>query len=146
MKYLHQPKVLESIAEKSKSDIVAVNNYVDNLKGTVITIETIRHGQAGAYQDSFYEAKIFCHSPNVYTTNGPLIRTINEQQAKTLARIFVSDWSDEPKFLASRLSFIRPLPNPCGLAEYSAEIGSESVSGEIRSSCWHVLVISPYND
>lgn len=141
MKYAHQDVVKPEIAERSQKDIAAVNAYVDGLKGCVITIETIRHGQPRPYADSFYESRIFCHQPNVMTTNAPLLRTITRKQAELIARIFVSDWTDNPQFLDTRLEFLKAEPNPCGLEESKYKHDTEE-----RSSCWRVCVRQPYND
>ena len=115
MKYAHQDKVLPELAERSKKDIEAANAYVDNLKGTIISIQRIRSGQPRPYADSIDEALIFCHQPNAMTTNAPLVRTITRKDAELLARMFVGQWTDEPKFLESRLELLEAAPNPCGL-------------------------------
>ena len=114
---------------------------MDDLHGTVITIKRIRSGQPRAYADSVDEAIIFCFQPNVLTTNAPLLRTITKPIAEYLARLFVSDWSPEPKFLESRLNFLEPVPNPCGLEEYKNRLGEE-----VRASAWHVKITHPYCD
>ena len=140
MKYSHQPIVLPELAAESKRDIEAVNEYIDRLKGVVISVEHIRSGQQRAYGDSVYESLISCHIPNSLTTNAPNVRTITRAQAEQLARIFVRDWEDNPKFLEARLVSLTPEPNPWGLKEYSTQLPEE------RSACWRVIVREPYND
>ena len=137
MKYKFNSKVNPEVAVKSEKDIDSINTYMDNLRGTVITIKTIRHGQARAYADSIYEAIIYCYQPNVLTTNAPLPRYITKEEAKVLARLFVHDWSDTPKFGEPSLGFLGPEQDPCGLA----------VSMPLdKSSCWRVIVTRPYLD
>lgn len=150
MKYVQRDEVLPALQEKSRRDIEAVNTYMDSLHGTVVSIQWIRSGQQRAYADSVYEALIFCHNPNVLTTNAPQLRTITEDDAKALARIFVRTWSDDPTaFLASTLDFVRPERNPCGLEE--REIGTPLAGYKgppqpLRSSCWRVQITAPYCD
>lgn len=140
MKYVQQAAVLPGIAEKSKRNIEDVNEYVDNLHGAVITIKRIRSGQPRPYADSVAEVVIFCFQPNVLTTNAPLIWTITRPIAEQLVRAFVGAWSESPKFLESRLNFLTPIRNPCGLDE------PKSSDGEERSSAWHVQITHPYCD
>lgn len=141
MKYQYQEKARADIAEKSIRDIEAVNKYIDGLHGTIISIQRIRAGQARPYADSVDEALIFCHQPNVMTTNAPLLRVITRKDAEAIARIFVGSWSDNPQFLETRLESLTPEPNPCGLEECKGRTGDE-----VRSSCWRVVLRSPYND
>ena len=141
MKYKHQPAVNPQIAAKSVNDIESVNAYIDNLKGTIISIERIRSGQQGAYGDSIEEALIFAYQPNVLTTNSPLARTLTRDQAATLTKMFIGTWKDNPEFLDTRLEKLEPEHNPCSLREYV----SQKV-GEVRSCCWHVILRTPYND
>ncbi len=139
MKFMKQEQVLDSINEQSERDINAVNGYIDGIKGTVISVEVLRSGQAGPYQDSVYEALIFCHQPNCKTNNAPLPRVIDIEQAKSIARIFLHDFDDTPKDWASAtLKFIRPEPNPCGLKEY------KGYSENGLHSCWRVCVTMEY--
>lgn len=141
MKFIKQEKVLPEINAQSEREINAVNNYIDGLKGTVVSIQTIRSGQAGPYQDSFYEALIFCHQPNCNTTNAPLTRVIDIEQAKAIARIFVCNFDDVPKSWASpKLNFIRPEPNPCGLQEHRVH------SEKGLHSCWRVCITMEFTD
>lgn len=141
MRYQHQDKVNRDIAAKSIADIEQVNSYLDNLKGTVVSIQRIRAGQQGAYQDTVYESIIFCHQPNCLTTNAPLLRSITRDEAKAIARVFVGRWKDDPVFLDARLETLEPLPNPCGLEEFKPREGQEE-----RSSTWRVVIREPYND
>ena len=138
MKYSFQPKVRPDLAAKSEKDIDSINAYMDNLRGTVITIKTIRHGQARAYADSVYEAVIYCYQPNVLTTNAPLPRYITKETAKVLARLFVHDWADTPKFGEPSLEFLGPEPDPCRLVTSPMPLD--------KSSCWRVVVMQPYLD
>ena len=140
MKYVHRPEVHPDIAEQSKREIDSVNAYMDDLSGTVVAIQRIRSGQAGPYQDTIDEAVIFCYRPNLFTTNGPGAYGITLEEAKTLARIFVGNWSDNPQFLESRLEFLRPEMNPCGLEQTKIA----HVTG--RSMCWRVRIRKPYCD
>ena len=141
MKYIHQDKVLPEIADKSKHAIEALNAYMDDLHGTIITLKRIRSGQPRPCADRVDEAIIFCFQPNILTTNGPLVRSITRSVAEQLARTFVSNWSDEPKFLESRLDYLTPVLNPCGLAEYKMRPGKE-----LRASAWHVQITHPHCD
>jgi hypothetical protein len=135
MKFINQPNVLPEINAQSEKDINAVNAYIDGLKGTVISVQSIRAGQAAPYQDTVYESLIFCHQPNVMTTNSPSIRIIDIEQAKAIARIFVCNFDDTPKDWASpKLQFIRPEANPCGLKELDAH------KDQGLYSCWRVRV------
>ncbi len=144
MKYQHQEKVLPQLADKSKRDIDAVNAYIDSMRGVVISIERIRSGQPRPYADSVRESLIFLHQPNSFTTNAPMVRSITEEEARVLAKIFVGSWVEDRKHgLESRLDFIRPEKNPCGLEEYS-NAGGEGKP--IRSSCWRVQITEPYCD
>lgn len=143
MKYQHIPGVLPGLAAKAQEDIEKVNKYIDGLRGTIISIERIRSGQAKPYADSVDEALIFCHQPNVFSNNAPGMRTITRKQAETLARTFVSNWKDEPVFLDSRLECLEPAPNPCGVVETKYQSRADE---EVRSSCWRVVVRHPYND
>ncbi len=141
MKFIKQDRVLPEINDQSEVEINAVNNYIDKVKGTIISVETIRSGQSGPYQDTVYEALIFCHQPNVMTTNSPLVRLIDIEQAKAIARIFVCNFEDEPKTWASpTLNFICPEPNPCGLREH--EVHAEKG----LYPCWRVCVTMAYTD
>lgn len=138
MKFNPQPRVRPELLEKSEKDIGHVNAYVDGLKGTVVTIETIRTGQSAPYKDAIYESLIFCHQPNTLTTNAPIIRSINLDQAKAIAKIFVHSFEEPPADWASpTLEFIRPEPNPCGINE-----------GERDGfhSCWRVRIRLAYTD
>jgi hypothetical protein len=137
--YKHVPEVRPDLALQSKKDIDNVNKYMDGLYGTVISIETISAGQGSRYADSVYEARIFCHQPNVLTTGAPLLRCIDEATARQLAKAFVRWWPDIPEFLSSYLEYIKPETNPCGLAEYK-------LREDGRSSCWHVKIVQPYCD
>jgi hypothetical protein len=139
---LHTPSNINpDVLQKSKTDIDSVNNYMDSIKGTVVSIKTICSGQPRPYADSVYEAVIFCHQPNSLTTNAPNLRVIDSEQAKAIARIFVHHWDDTPaNWASSRLSFIRPEPNPCGIEEH------KSHTDRGLHSCWRVQVISPFTD
>lgn len=138
MKFIAHPHVRPEILERSEKEINAVNSYVDSLKGTVITIERIHSGQSAPYKDAIYESLIFCHQPNTLTTNSPIPRVINIDQAKAIARIFVHGFEDTPKDWASpTLEFIRPEPNPCGL-DLTERNGFHC--------CWRVRVRSAYTD
>lgn len=141
VKYIHRMDVRPDIAEKSRKNIDSVNAYIDKLRGTIVSIERIRSGQPRPYADSVDEAIIFCHRPNLFATNGPGICGITRKEAETLARIFVTNWSDEPKFLDSRLELLAPTPNPCGLDEYKSDFDKET-----RACAWRVIVRHPYND
>ena len=139
MQFVKQEKVLASINEQSEKEINAVNGYIDRIKGTVVSVEVIRAGQPGPYQDSVYEALIFCHQPNCKTTNAPLTRVINVEQAKAIARIFLCDFSDTPESWSSpKLQFIRPEKNPCGLEENTVH------SEKGLHACWRVRVTMEY--
>lgn len=139
MKFVRQPKVSAKLNEESEKNINSVNEYMDRLKGTVISVNVIHSGQTGPYQDSLYEAVIFCHLPNSLTTNAPLVRTISEEQAKTIARIFLCDFSDNPEDWASpRLVYVRPEKNPCGLEENSDYFRMG------YHSCWRVQIHRAY--
>jgi hypothetical protein len=139
--YLHQPKVNPEIAEKSKRDIDAINTYVDKLKGTVVTIQTIQHGQPRPYADSAYEAVIACHQPNAMTTNAPSFRTLTKDDALALARIFVHDFTEDggPYGMSPRLIRCSPDKNPFGIVE-------KFKPGEGRAYAWRVLITQPYCD
>jgi hypothetical protein len=138
MKFNPLPHVNKEILDKSEKDIGHVNAYVDGLKGTVITIERIRSGQSAPYADAIYESLIFCHQPNTLTTNSPIARVIDIDQAKAIAKIFVHAWDDEPKNWASPvLEFIRPEPNPCGL---------DLVERNGFHCCWRVRIRLAYTD
>lgn len=141
MKLFTPSNISPDVLSKSEADIDSVNKYMDSIKGTVVSIQTISAGQPRPYADSVYEAVIFCHQPNSLTTNAPNTRVINIEQAKAIARIFVHHWDDTPEnWASSRLSFIRPEPNPCGLEEWQghSDIGLHS--------CWRVQVVSPFTD
>ena len=141
MKFIRQEKVLPELNAKSETEINAVNDYIDKLKGTVISVQQIRAGQAGPYQDTVYEALIFCHQPNLLTTNAPGVRVINIEQAKAIARIFVCNFADVPENWASpKLEFIRPEKNPCGLEE------SENLTKQGLHSCWRVKLTLAFTD
>ena len=143
MQYKHQKEVLPRVQEKSKKEIDAVNRYIDSLKGTIVSIEIIRRGQSRPYTDSIDEALIFCHQPNVLTTNAPFVRTITREQAKVLARIFVGSWEETPKYaFESRLELLKPTPNPCDLDEQNKSSFNEN---EDRASCWRVVIRHPYS-
>jgi len=137
--YKHVPEVRPDIAIQSKKDIYSVNKYLEGMHGTVIAIEMIQTGQPSRYADSVYEARIFCHQPNVLTTSAPMLRCIDEATARQLAKAFVRWWSDDPGFLGARLASIHPEPNPCGLTEYK-------LMEDGRSSCWRVKIVQPYCD
>ena len=141
MTYSHRPEVNTGIAEKSKHDIDAINAYVDKLKGTVITVQTIQHGQPRPYADSAYEAVIACHQPNVMTTNAPSFRTLTRDEALALARIFVHDFSEDggQHGMGARLVRCSPDKNPFGITE-------EFKPGEGRAYAWRVLITQPYCD
>jgi hypothetical protein len=142
MKYQHQPKVNPAIAAQSIRDIEAVNAFVDDVRGTVVTIQRIRSGQSRPYADSVDEAIIFCHQPNSLTTNAPMVRSITRDEAKTLARIFVGKWTEPVTHgLDTKLEVLEPLKNPCGLEEYENRAGEEP-----RASTWRVVIRQPYND
>lgn len=141
LKYTHRTEVRHDIAEESKKNIAAVNDYIDNLRGVVISVQTIRAGQPRAYADSIYEALIFCHRPNVFTTGAPAMAFITEEEAKSLAKIFVHRFEDTPKFLEPRLVSIKPEKNPCGLDESSTLFNWEG-----RAPCWRVVINQPYCD
>ena len=141
MKYQHQEKVLPALAERSHKDIDAVNSYMDSLRGTVITIERIRSGQPRPYADSVGEYRIALHQPNVLTTNSPMIRLIDEESAKAIARVIVLDFpkTDNPKdWWSTKLDYFRAEKNPWGLDEGSKEDGA--------SACWHFQMTTPYTD
>ena len=140
MKYLHQEKVLPAVAEESKREIEAVNAYVDGLKGTVITIQTIRHGQPRPYADSYYEALIACHNPNVMTTNSPGFRTLTKEDALALARIFVHEYTEDggQYGMGARLVSCTPQPSPFGVMKFKPQ--------EDRAYAWRVLITQPYSD
>ena len=132
MKFIKQERVLPEINDQSEREIKAVNDYIDRVKGTVVSVELIHAGQPRPYADSVYEALIFCHQPNSKTTNAPHVRTIDIEEAKAIARIFVHGFDDTPADWASpKLEFIRPEPNPCGLEEYASHE---------RHSCWRVRI------
>lgn len=139
MKYRFVKEVMPELAEESERDIKAVNEYIDNVHGTIIAIETLRSGQSKPYADSVDEALIFVHSPNVYTTNGPVLRRISREQAILLARMFVSNWSDKPVFLDSRLEYLEPEPNPCNIKDSAKDVPGVA-------ACWRVRIRHPYND
>lgn len=139
MKFVDQKNVIQSVKDSSKRDIDAVNAYIDTLKGTVVSIQSISAGQQRSYGDSVYEALIFCHQPNCNTLNAPLTRVIDINAAKAIARIFVCNFDDEPKDWASpKLDFIRPEVNPCGLQDHSVH------SNQGLHSCWRVRVTMAY--
>ncbi len=142
MKYVHQEKVNPEIAARSKRDIEAVNQWIDNMHGTVIGIKRIRSGQARPYADSVDEAIIFCHQPNSLTTGAPLVRLLSKDDARALAQIFVGKWSDDPKFLETRLTTLEPVANPCGLEEHRGEYAEDRG----LHAAWRVVITSPYTD
>ena len=135
MKFIPNQRISPEILERSEKDINAVNAYVDSLKGTIVTVQTIQSGQSRPYADHVYESLIFCHIPNGLLTAAPLPRVINIEQAKAIARIFVHSWEDTPANWASPvLEFIRPEANPCGLAEH------DSHNSNGLHACWRVRV------
>lgn len=139
MKLNTPTNICPNVLSKSEEDIDCVNKYMDSLKGTVVSIQSISAGQRGPYADSVYEAVIFCHQPNSLTTNAPLTRVINIEQAKAIAKIFVHDFDETPKNWSSpQLTSIRPEPNPCGLTE------SKEHSDKGRHSCWRVQIVLPF--
>ena len=151
MTYKQQSKVNPQLDELHHKQIDAVNGYIDRLSGTVISIETIRHGQPRPYADSEYEAIIFCHRPNMWTTNGPCPTRITEEEARWLAKRFVLDWDDSNKTgWGPQLQFIRPEKDPCGLDvkdEAERVLAKHMSAGEsVKSCCWRVRIVEPYSD
>ena len=141
MKLFTPSNISPDVLSKSKKDIDSVNKYMDSLKGTVVSIQSISAGQPRPYADSIYEALIFCHQPNSLTTNAPNLRVIDIEQAKAIARIFVHHWDDTPANWASaNLGFIRTEPNPCGMEEWKVH------TDKGLHSCWRVQVILPFTD
>jgi len=146
MKYIDRPEVYPELREQSKKQIDICNQYVDDLHGTIVTIKTIQCGQTRPYADSVYESLIFCFQPNVYTTNGPCGRQIDEAAARMIARLFVRDWGEhETPYLGGYLSFIRPEKDPAELDE-KVKRGYLGDNDVVRSSCWRVRVIMPFCD
>lgn len=141
MKHVQDTKVNPAIADQHNKAIDICNDFVDELKGTVIAVKTISAGQPRPYADAVYESQIFCFQPNVFTTNGPCARLIDEVQARQLARIFVRDWGEHEKpYLGGYLSFVRPEKDPAGFSDsYKPQPGDT-----VRSSCWRVRVVLPY--
>ena len=134
--------VLPAIVERAERDIEAVNKWQDDLKGVSVGIQMIHAGQSGSYADHVYSARIFCYQPNSGLTNGPMLRTITEKQAKDIARIFVHHFDDDPKNWASpTLVACRPEANPCGMEEPKPSI---YYNDEIRSACWYVQINIAY--
>lgn len=160
MKYIHRAEVRQDLAESSEKIIKAINDYVDDLRGVIVTVKTIRSGQPRPYADTVYESLIFCYRPSVLTTGGPVNCPINRKQAEQLVRIFVSDWDDEPKFLDPRLELLRPEPDPCGLdkpytlTKYGSHLLARKPVDPVEntpvddtsSNCWRVVVRWPYCD
>lgn len=134
--------VYPELLEQSRKEIDATNKFVSELKGTCVAIHTIQHGQPRAYADHVYESLIVCFQPNSKTTNAPLPRVIDIEEAKMLAKLFVHNFiekSSNPNDWATpQLKFIRPEANPCGLVDgdYHAKQG--------KSSCWRVLITAAY--
>lgn len=132
------------VLERSRKLIDATNAFISPMKGTCVAIQTIRHGQPRPYADHEYESLIVCFQPNSLTTNAPMPRVIDVEQAKTLAQLFVHPFiektSDPEKWAHAQLQYIRPEPNPCGMedGEYNKKNG--------RSSCWRVFIKSAYTD
>lgn len=142
MTFINRPEVLPHLLERSKRDIDAVNEYMDKLKGTVISCEWIRSGQAGPYQDSVTEIRIFGHQPNSLTTNAPMVRTFTRADILILARLFLGDFKEKPEFLSTHLEYLEPEGNPCGLEQYT----NNHPTLLPRHSCWRIRVRTPWND
>ena len=87
MKYIHRDEVKPELAARSKREIEALNSYLEDLHGIVVTIKRIRSGQPRPYADSVDEAVIFCFQPNMWTTNGPLVCSITRPQAEQHHRV-----------------------------------------------------------
>lgn len=140
MKYRDVKEVLPSIKEKSKKDIDAVNEYVDNLKGTLVCVEIISHTQR-PYADTVIHGRISCYQPNLYTTNAPSVRVINEAEAKQIAKMFISSFTDTetPEWHQTRLSSIRPVVDPAGVDENLPKLYGD----QMRSASWDVVIVRP---
>lgn len=139
MKYVEQPRVAPAVREQSKREIDAVNAYMDGLKGVVISFEFIRGGQTRPYGDTIDEYLIFAHQPNSYTTNAPSARSFTRDEIAAIAKVVIGGWSDNPQFLERRLECLGPMPNPCGIREYSEP-------GDERHCCWRLILRTPWND
>lgn len=146
MKYMHQSKVLETLAERSRRDIDAVNKWFDEMRGTMIGVKILSSGQARPYADSVTDAIIYCVQPNILTTNAPISRVISRDDAKELARIFLCasakaiKESSEAGAYDTRIDSLTPVADACGLEEHA----SHKAKG--LSSTWKVVIRTPYCD
>jgi hypothetical protein len=146
MQYNHRPEVNETIAERSKANIEAVNKWFDEMRGTMIGVKVLSSGQPRPYADSVTDAIIYCVQPNVLTTNAPVSRVISRDVAKELARIFLCasattlKESSEAGAYETRIDRLTPQPDACGLEEHAAH------TAKGLSSCWRVVIRSPYCD
>lgn len=139
MKYKEVPQVLAKITEDHKKWIDSVNNYMDELRGTVISFQHVRSGQPRPYADSVYETIICAHQPNIYTTGAPGLRYISRTVARELARTFVRNFSDTPAPYGAVLRELTPCPNPWGIPERGHD-------EEDLSACWRVVIVEPFTD
>lgn len=141
-KLQERANVYPAIMEQSRKEIDATNEFMSELKGTCVAVKTIRSGQQGPYADHVYESLIVCFQPNSKTTNAPLPRVIDIDEAKMLAKLFVHSFiekSNDPNDWATpQLQFIRPEANPCGLVD------GEYFTKQGRSSCWRVCIKAAY--
>ncbi len=136
MTYEHQPRVTADIAEKSKKEIDAINNWMNNLHGSVYTVKTIRYGQARPYADHVIEAIIYAYRPNVWTTNGPAPGWLTREDAIALARMTFGDFKMESGW-DRYLERLSPVDDPC-------QAPTNGPTGKYPS--WRIILKTPSTD
>jgi hypothetical protein len=139
MRYSPQPRVNTELAEQHKREIEAINAYIEGLKGTIISIETIQYGQPAPYRDKTEHYRIFCHRPNAFTTNGPALSFITAEEAKAILRMFTGAFKEERGGWDRYLTYLLPVPNPVNMTESEAPHPS-------RFSTWEAKFCTRFTD